>query len=139
MLAACADKPVQGSVDVQTRLGGAFRVAPLDCADGRDLGFWGVHLRDGNGRALDIYERGGTPYISLYAPGVGATTIASSSCDVFEGELERTEVWGRGTMEGVFTLDCRDSLGNGVVGELSFRDCGSYEDDYRDHHYDDSW
>ena len=132
------EEPLQGNLEVSARAGESFRFAPKHCADGGELGYWGVHLRDDRGRAVDVFKRDDVPHATVYAPGRAAFELDLDACTLFEGKLTRRTVNGSGTMKGDLAFDCDDGAGHVLVGEVSFEDCGSFEE-HDDDDDDDDW
>lgn len=125
---ACED-PVRGAIDVRSAAGDAYTFTPTECLDGGELGYWGVQLRDEDGRVVDVFERADVPHAIVYAPGRVAFELNLESCEVFEGRLKRRSVNGHGTMRGNFSLECAGPAGQGLAGDVTFEDCGAGDDD----------
>ena len=126
-MASGCNEPVQGSLEIESAAGEAFSFRPDTCADGGELGYWGVQFRDGH-RAVDVFKRDDHPYALVYSPGQAAFELALDDCAVFEGELSRRSVNGSKTMRGELTLECTDAQGRTLAGDLRFEDCGNPDD-----------
>ena len=132
MFCGACQEPVHGDMDVRSASGDAYTFTPTECFDGGELGYWGVQLRDDDGRVVDVFERADVPHAIVYAPGRVAFELNLESCEVFEGRLKRRVVNGSGTMRGEFTIECSGPAGQALAGEVSFEDCADGHDEQPD-------
>ncbi len=124
----CAE-PVRGTLAVHARSGQAYDFEPDECLDGGEFGYWGVQLRDDDGRVVDVFKRDDVPHAIVYAPGRLGFELTLDQCTVFEGRMTRRTVNGHAEMGGDLTIDCLDSEGNALAGDVSFTDCDCEDDD----------
>lgn len=101
---------------------------PVECASGEPLLFFGVDLwGEGDQRLRFLHEPADGPAVILFARGsdVVLATYTPRDCDVFDGELERTDeqindIWA---LEGFLRLECAPDDAPAVWGEISFERC----------------
>jgi len=132
LLCTACGEPVEGAVAVRSASGESLRFEPVQCYDGDDYGYWGVHLRDDDGRSMDIFERDGVPFAQVYAPGRAAFEVPLSGCEDFSGRLKRKTVNGSAHVRGEFRFACFEEDGRELIGDVTFEDCGYLDDDSDD-------
>lgn len=125
---------VEGALYIDTGSYRTIEYVPRDCADGDHFGFFGVQLRDDEGRILDFFRKGRAPGVAFYTPhGVGgeAFELGPADCEVLAGSLTRqhNRTTGVGRVEGDLDLDCEAPNGWTLQGTLAFERCADLESD----------
>ena len=122
---------VDGELIIDTGEGRTIEYSPVRCADGQHFGYFGVELRDDDGRILEFFRDDDRPGLAFYAPGEAAFEVGPDECEQLGGEIHRDTVNGRehGMVRGNLALDCTAPNGWMMRGAVSFEQCQGPEDD----------